>query len=544
MKKFYALTLMVMACFATAHAQWNTNATPKCLFSTSYVDEHGVPKVGGDYFACNPKVVRTPDKKTWIAWKTGRTMEVNGDIHAGECTYLQLLDINGVPQFEEPILVNDHVTPSWWSEYALCVAPDGSAIVTVSDSRAEESSLNKDEMNGYCFSPAIYKIDQEGNFLWGLDGIEYRNIKNGPFTNAFVIGDDTFFIFTESSDDSTTGSTYIQRIDADGVPAWDEPRKLADAVFLQYKMIPSLDGDLLFFDHTADGARVQRLNRDLEDQWGEPVIYDDHKYDGYEMSHYRIVSDGNGGACVAFIRNMGEFSHNVRVQHIYEDGSLGFGLTGLDAYNADAYDHNYPSIAANPETQEILVQFASDQGAKGCILHQKFSFDGDYLYDELGAEIASKNAATSNSYFYGLVGVGSLKCGDWIAVYRDLSGYNNESFIIRRYDTDGKRMWSRTIGRELAPANVNMVVEEEATYLFYREQKDGKEPGIKIFRIANDGSYNVKYDDAPDGITSVESQAGKAVQGIFSLDGKQLKTAQRGFSLVKYADGSVQKRLR
>jgi len=494
MKKITTLLALAFAAATPAMAQWNTNATPNCIFSTTYTDENGNTKTGGDYYACSPKVARTADKKTWLMWKTWGAKLVNGVKAPAVRSFLQLLDRDGNPQFEEPIMVNDHITPSYWSECALLAAPDGSAIVTVADSRTEDDTFADANASPYTFTPAIYKIDQEGNFLWGLDGVEYRDIKNGPFTNAFLVGDDTYFIFVNSSEDGSTGKTYIQRIDADGVEAWEEPKVLRDEMFLQYKILPSLDGNFLLFDHTPDGARVQCLNRDFEDQWGEAVIYDDHYYGGYEMNHYKVVSDGAGGACVAFQRFMGTTSHNIRVQHINADGSLGFGLTGLDAYNADEYDHAYPSIAANPETQEILVQFASDQDRSGSVMHQKFSFDGDYLYDELAVPVASKSAVT-NAYFYGLVGVGALKGGDWIAVFRDISAFAKESIIIRRYDKDGNRVWTRTIGRDIAPENLKLVVEEEATYLFWRETKAGKNPGINIFRIANDGTYNVTYNE-------------------------------------------------
>ena len=542
MKKIYALITLALAGITTASAQWNTNATPKCIFSTTHVDpETGETVVGGDYYACNPKAVRTPDKKTWIAWKTGRSFEVNGEIRSGECTYLQLLDINGVPQFEEPILINDHVTASWWSEYALCVASDGSAIVTVADSRSEEDTMQGEERHGRNFSPAIYKIDQEGNFLWGLDGVEYRNFISCPYTNAFVVGDDTFFIFCELSEDSTTGITYIQRISLDGVPAWEEPKVLRDEPFLQYKILPSLDGDLLLFDYTADGSRVQRLNRDLEEQWDEPVIYDDHHYGGYEMNHYRIVSDGNGGACVAFQRAMGDFAHNIRVQHINEDGSLGFGLEGLDAANTEDNDYDYCGIAVNPDTQEILVDFESQLASTYDVMLQKFSFDGDYLFNELGLSIANKNRAT-NVYAFGKVGSGAIPgTSDWIVCYRDVQNFFNVSFVIRRYDKDGNRVWTKTIGRELDPTSVTMAVEKEATYLFYREQKSSKEPGIKIFRISNDGDYNVTYPD-----TGIETVRGAKTQqqSFYSLDGKQLTQPQHGLNIVRNTDGTVTKVIR
>ena len=534
MKKLFSLLLLAMAGIAPAFAQWNTNATPKCIFDASGK---------GDYFACNPKVARTPDKKTWLAWRTSRSFEVNGVIRAGECTYLQLLDRDGVPQFAEPILVNDHVTPSWWSEYALCVASDGSAIVTVADSRCEEATMEGEERNGSAFTPAIYKIDQEGNFLWGLDGIEYRDIINSPYTNAFVVGDDTYFIFAALSDDSMTGITYIQRIDDDGVPVWEEPKVLREEAFMQYKILPTLDDNILLFDHTPEGARVQCLNRDLEDQWGEPVIYDDNYYGGYEMNHYRIVSDGNGGACVAFVRPMGGFSHNIRVQHIYADGSLGFGLTGLDAANTEDNDYDYCGIAVNPETEEILVDFESQLESTYDVMLQKFSFDGDYLFDELGLSIANKNRAT-NAYAFGRVGCGAVAgTSDWIVCYRDVQSYVQTSYIIRRYDKDGNRVWTRTIGRDLDPSGTSIIVEKEATYLFYREYSSAKEPGIKIFRIGNDGTYNVTYPEIPDAIAAIEHSTADTQQ-FFTLDGKQLAQPQRGLNIVRNADGTVSKQIR
>ena len=182
---------------------------------------------------------------------------------------------------------------------------------------------------------------------------------------------------------------------------------------------------------------MQRLNRDLEPQWGEPVTYDEYYYGGHEMNHYRIVPDGQGGACVAFQRFMGDFSHNIRVQHINADGSLAFGLTGLDAYNVEEYDHNYPAIAVNPETQEILVEFASQLSGRGAVMAQRFTYDGDYLFDDRGVEVASKSDATSGGYYFGMLrsGIGAVKNGDWLVAYRDISSYGKviqESSMFKR----------------------------------------------------------------------------------------------------------------
>ena len=540
MKRLYTLLLLALTVTVTASAQWNTNATPVCIYPNA---------TGGDYYACNPKVKRTPDKKTWIAWHTWGKKAINGIDRDAVRTYLQLLDRDGVPQFEEPIMVNDHITNSYWSEYALQVAADGSAIVTVADGRAEEGDMTDDQTHANGFQPAIYKIDQEGNFLWGLDGVEYPQYREAAFTNAYVVGEDTYFIFFNNSEDGSgiaedmTGiGTFIQRINDDGTTAWEQPRKWSDG-FIQPQIVPSTDGEFLLFDKSPSGSLVHRLNRDLEEVWGEPVVYDENKYDGYAMNAYSLVPDGQGGAVSCFVRNMSGFTHNIRVQHVNADGSLGFGLTGLDAANTEDNDYDYCSVSVNPATEEILVDFESQLASSYDVMLQKFSYDGDYLFDDMGLSIASKDR--SNAFAFGQVGTGALENGDWIVAYRDVQAYGaNTSFVIRRYDKDGKRLWTKTIGRNIDPSGISFFVEKEAAYLFYREAAANKNPGITIFRMATDGSFNVEYGQSePDGISAVAA-AGQGAASYYSLDGKPMAQPQKGMTLVRRADGTVSKVIR
>ena len=537
MRKLYLLLTFIALGTTTALAQWNTNATPVCIYSAAGQS---------DYYAVDPKVARTADKKTWIAWRTWGKKDINGRKIDAVRTYLQLLDIDGKPQFDEPIMVNDHISQSSWSEYALQAAADGSAIVTVADGRAEEANLPEGYSHSDGYSPAIYKIDQEGNFLWGLDGVEFRDYREAAYTNCFVVGEDTWFTFfnqyygevTESTDLTNFG-IFIQRINDDGTTLWDKPRKVGDDFSFQPQIIASEGTDFLYFDETPLGSRVQRMNRDFEGVWSEAVLYDNNKYDGYEMNHYRIVSDGKGGAAVAFVWPMGQFSHNVRVQHINADGSLGFGLTGLDAANTVDNDYDYCGIAANPETEEILVDFESQLESSYDVMLQKFTYDGDYCFDELGVSIASKSR--QEAFAFGRVGSGALKGGDWIVAYRDVQAYGaNTSFVIRRYDKDNNRVWTKTIGRNLDPSRITFIVEPEASYLFYREDSSSKNPGITIFRISNDGNYTVDYSD---GIDDVKTQP-TAVNAYYDLNGRKLAQPAKGLNIVRHTDGMVEKVIR
>ncbi len=538
MKRLYTLMLLAMGCMTAAMAQWNTNATPKCIYEAP---------AGSDYYACTSKAVRTADSKTWIAWKTWGVKYVGETKCLAVRTYLQLLSADGVPQFDEPILVNDHITASWWSQYSLQVAADGSAIVTVADGRTEETAIptgsGTEAYSAQTFTPAIYKVSQEGDMLWGLDGVEYRQYTNAEFTRAIVVGEDTYFFFynqtydgSGTADDMTDYGTFVQRISDDGTEAWDTPRKWSDDQVFP-TLVPSTDSEFLLIENSPLGALCHRLNADLEEVWGEAVLIDDNSSSDKSMQPYKAVSDGQGGAAVAFVRAMGGFSHNIRVQHIYADGSLGFGLTGLDAADTEDNDYDYCNIAANPATEQILVDFESQINDNGYhVMLQGFSYDGDYLFEPLGLSIAQKT--TNSGYAFGSVGCGALSNGDWIVAYRDVQAWGaNTSFIIRRYDADGKQLWTRTIGRNLDPSSITFIVEEDASYLFYREYAAAKNPGITVFRIANDGTYSqaVGISEQP------ASSTAACQQHYYSLDGKQLQQPGRGISIVRHSDGTMSK---
>lgn len=509
----------LMACALTASsvfAQWNTGTTPAVIIDCS--------NAGTDYYACNPKAARTPDGKTWLSYKI---WEENG-VH----TFVQLLDRNGVKQFDGlGIKLNDYQTPTWWSEYQLAVANDGSAIVSLADSRSEvldetkapETIRHEGDVTGgdpaqsryLTFQPAFYKISQKGDFEWGLDGITFTKYQRAPYTDIFVNGDDIFIQFTDISDNNA--GTYMNRISLDGVVAFDECKPLYG------QLVPSLNSDML----VVSGNTIDRVDRDLESVWDAPVQYDSYYYGGYEMRPYKIATDGEGGAAVAFVRNMGDFAHNIRLQYINADGELGFGLTGIDTYNAEMYDHDYPNIALNKKTKEIMVDWESMKGIYTQTIG-KYSFNGDRHWGELGIDIASKD--TPNGFAYGRVGSGALSNGDWILVYRDVQAYGNEKLTVMRLNPQGEVIWKKNFGRSIEVSSATCIVEEDATYVFFRGKNS-----LDMIRVFNtDGSTTAGIDNLQ---TSDEAEP----SAYYSIDGKKLNSPQKGINIVRMTDGTTKK---
>lgn len=535
-KRFIVLTAMACLFAGQVSAQWNKNATPVQIFDASSSES--------DYYGSSPEFRRTADGKTWMSYKIWKNDE-NGQSKVS--TYLQLLDADGNKVFADPgILVNDHNTPTWWSYNGLAVTSDGCAVVTVADSRSEkfDSALGR----YLAFQPAIYKIDQEGNFLWGLDGITYPEFQKAPFTDVYVMGDDIYFQFTEiegavpgagtgpqsaaklvgeqpSRVEEGAMGTFTMRYSLDGVPAWDDLKQFGG------QMAPSVGSDFLLVGGGSNGAQVQRYNRDLEPVWNEPVTFDSYSCTAHDLHPYKIASDGNGGVAVAFVREMGQFSHNIRLQYINGDGELGFGLTGIDTYADEAYDHDYCGVALNPETKEIVVDWEDQLGTLYTTTVGKYNYYGDRLWGDYGIHLGEKQSQTG--YAFQRIGCAPLPGGDWMVVYCDVQGWADMSIVFKRIDKDGNEVWKKNVGRSIDVVDPALFVESDCTYLFWRENS-GSRTGINAVRIFNDGSFTT-------GIEEVTSETNAEPMEYYTVDGKKLASPQRGLNIVKYTDGSTRK---
>lgn len=503
MKRIFTLSALAMAAM-TSFAQWNTGTKPVAIIDCP---------ADKDYYACSPMAARTADGKTWISYKM---WEENG-VH----TYVQLLDRNGVKQFDGlGIKVNDYQTPTWWSEYRLAVAGDGSALVSVADSRSEEIEEGEG-VRGYEFQPAVYKIGQDGSFLWGLDGITFPKYVNAPYTEIFVNGDDVYIQFTQTKPSpETEEGTYMNRINPDGTVAFEECKPFYG------QMIPSAGSDMLVFGASGEGATVNKVNRDLEPVWDAPIVYDSHSYGGYEIRPYQIAPDGKGGAAVTFVRAMGDFAHNIRLQYIGADGELGFGLTGIDTYNAEEYDHDYPDIAINTATEEIMVNW-EDEMALYTQSVGKYTYSGERMWGEKGIQLLSKQSPSG--YAYGRLGSGALSNGDWILAVRDVTGWANERIKILRLNKDGGIVWEKNFGRGIEVSDPTIFVEEDATYIIFRNASS-----LDVLRVFN-------ADGTTDGIDNTQAPENSKPAAYYTPDGKKLNAPQNGINIVKMSDGSVRK---
>ncbi|MBO7291655.1 MAG: hypothetical protein J6U55_03635, partial [Bacteroidaceae bacterium] len=160
MKKTLLLFAAAIMSCVYAMAQWSSNPEESLLIYDAPSDKQ--------------EMLIAPNGNTWVYYLAPLN---NGKGAVG--TFVQLIDSLGNKVFgDDALLVSDYPTRSWNTvNTCLYVDRDGNAIVAVHDIRnAPETKF---------LSYTLYKISQEGEFLWGEDGLALEGTQAFPLTSHF-----------------------------------------------------------------------------------------------------------------------------------------------------------------------------------------------------------------------------------------------------------------------------------------------------------------------------------------------------------------------
>jgi hypothetical protein len=154
---------------------------------------------GGSQLEC-PMIVADPSGNSYVSfWKL-----VNGFYNM----HLQKIDVNGYPLWgpDGIEISNQDTTQTFTTYYDLGIDRDGNTILIIEDSR-------KFDVEVYA-----YKVDADGNMLWGPHG---RQLSNGPAFDLLpklLVMQDNSVVFTWITEDSA--GIRMQRLSPDGTELW------------------------------------------------------------------------------------------------------------------------------------------------------------------------------------------------------------------------------------------------------------------------------------------------------------------------------------
>lgn len=440
MKKLFTILGSVLLSVSTAFAQWTEDATQNTLIS-----------VEGQMGQVLPKAKMLPDGKMYVAW-----LSVENDHNY--VPKLQLLDIDGKPLLEEGgIKISTHPSATYTTDWSMDVTPDGCAILTFSDSRVDPTGR-------HAFKPYAYKIDQQGNFLWGLDGVEI------PCSNTYgmrprvcVTNAGSVIVGYSNADEQEGGYFEMNKINADGSLAWSKNIVMPG---MMGNMFPCDEDDfiLVWF---GGGITAQRFDSYGETYWDEPVVIESREFNG--RVEPILEADGNGGVVLCYQRYVSLSEFYICVQHLSADGELMMGLQAIDTSN-EIGQHTVPGLGVNTKNEEIAVFWSMKRSDDVYFKMNKFNFYGDKLWGDKGIDLED------SKWMWGWTPARALVLDDksTILFYQEYENALDSYLYVKKVNENGEEVWKKELGSLSIKSDPQAIwnTQREETYVFWSDSRN------------------------------------------------------------------------
>lgn len=365
-----SLALIFLQC---AMAQWNNNPEENLiLFSGA-----GITSVAS---------VKTSDNNIFVSYFYKESNNYN--------LYAQLLDSDGYKLWDENgLLISSHPQDANPEPQQMLCDSDDNLVIVMTDQRQNA------DLSLFC-----YKLSQEGDFLWGSDGLcIFENNNNDWITSISAFCDsDNEIIASIGVFGMSTNSIFLQRIMSDQTLPWG----------LQGKSISDVESQQIF----STGDHIVVVFKELTGDWmnqSANILFQ--------------LFDKNGTPV---------FAEN---QIVTDAG----GITWWDKYDALMTNNNQTIITWHDDRYQEMRAKAYAQ----CI-----DIDGNSLWNDNG--ICLSEEANMNHFYPMVVGQGSDN--DVVIIWQktvgDIQFY--KSLYGQKITEDGNLEWGND-GKELLAECVN-----------------------------------------------------------------------------------------
>lgn len=329
MKKLFILSIVLLS-IITVNAQWVNDPSQNTLLASG----------GADYseiiLSTNPR--------------TGNTfMQWCGFYPNGWSPSIQKVDSLGNPQWgTNGIHIDGQDFASYSNGVAMVALPDGGVVSGFAN------------YNGECIA---VKIDEDGNFAWGSDGIVALNAENCIRTELAAGREGNFWILSFNDQ-----SMYLRYYHSDGTPAGnqitisdDNGKNIVfgqmvlddeDNVFVVY-----MKQQYAYSYYQYKSICVEKFSTDGSQMTREEELMSTVAISG-QICH-NACPDGLGGGYAWISHPAYNNLFEVYLFHFDSNGqSTIFDTTGLIVSEVDYYNfHNMPSASLNPVSHDLLMAF-------------------------------------------------------------------------------------------------------------------------------------------------------------------------------------------
>ncbi len=379
MKKSVFLTILLCALYTIAlYAEWTSDPSVNTVVCN-------LP--GEDAI---PKVVPGPTGDIYFGYYANEEGNYN--------VRLQRFDSAGNAQWvANGILVSNHTSMSWLTDWDMTVDQDNYAILTFQDVR------NAGNNNIYA-----YRISPDGTFMWGADGLELSN--SGAFDAApkVTVTSAGNAIVAWTSDDVTR----IQKISPGGTLLWGATGiEISGTNSYTWPQPIGVENDNVIVKYYEDSGPAWAPTRYIYAQkfdtngtalWAPPCAISTSGGISAWTQDLAIIPDGNYGFFIGWHDDRdGNMNADVYVQHVDSSGTCIFTSQGVAASTNLGNEHYYPFLAYLEDTQMLYAywnEMDADQNYRG-IYGQKFDIAGTRKWVDAGKMIIP--LALTDIYLFG-----------------------------------------------------------------------------------------------------------------------------------------------
>ena len=404
------LILSVFLLINASFAQWSTDPNVNLMIC----DLNGEQALA--------KIAMTSDGGCYISWFDTRSGAYN--------VYLQRLDPLGYKMWApDGLLISNNPQDTWLTDYDLICDQNDNAVLVFSDIRVA----------GF-LKPFAYKINPNGDFLWGANGVDISSGDSFQPSPTLTETSDGNFVFAWISSDGSQ-KIALQKLSPAGQKLWGTNPiiiQIATENFSYPAVVKSDNGQTILVHTVQTGGfppqvRIRAHKLDVNGQllWGTNGVM---IQDNGQMAFYQVPEaepDGNDGALIAWYdgRAMNNLSSSF-VQRISSTGTLYFPTNGSEGSLAASRNKFYPQVAFNLVTQETYMfwmETEPNQTQNG-IYGQKFSSAGNRLWGNTGMVFVPLSAPNTKSF-------------------SDLSSHMGNNLIYVFYlDSQGSGLNTKTLG--------------------------------------------------------------------------------------------------
>ena len=431
------------------------------------------------------KTLTTPEGKIILSWLRGE--RVDGVF--GYRLHLQVFDVDGNAQFgDEGIVVCDKATRTWTTDYALALAPNGDILLAYTDIRNDPNEENAESY--------IYRYTQQGEPVWGVDGIRFPSGK--LHENAMsvediapavcVSGDNIFVAAThveyyneEANEDNWSPSPWfpnqempdsvlvtdsqwmIMLAAADGSMDAVDPMTLPSNILL---MRPAPEGSVYaIYDNEDMGLNAQRLDNSLTNLWGEPVVVEAEPLtSGMYMPSPLAELDADGGLVLSYRKLLSWSGYQV-VNYLSPDGDVLTEPTSCN--NTTDGDASVAVMTVKDYQTFVAWEYTDVEGKENMYVNSLDSYGG-FLW--MGEDIYGKSLDQNDMWGFKPVKVIPQTDG-WVLLYGNLQSWNGANFMVVKMDDMGTVMWTKQICEDnFKSSGFEVAYDESHAYIFYTQE--------------------------------------------------------------------------